>query len=252
MLKGKERRDGGVFNRLGDKGKSVSTHSESRYQSYRSERTESIPRKRHHERTCLGRTEMLSESEDSGGEHWKSKSKNQSSSIEDDDLSQTWVCAEIDPFTSRIRYFDLPKKTQMPNNVKTYDESDDLEDHLKIFQAAAKEERQAMPTWYHMFNSTLTGSARVWFDDLPLKSIDSYDDLKRISIFMHEITNPELIKHLHDNIPKSVDEMMRTSTTFLRGEVAASNQARKKALPAWKQQEPGRKQNFDRKGDFRN
>nr|GEV59543.1 reverse transcriptase domain-containing protein [Tanacetum cinerariifolium] len=29
----------------------------------------------------------------------------------------------------------------MPNNIKTYDESDDPEDHLKIFQAAAKVER---------------------------------------------------------------------------------------------------------------
>ncbi|GKF55607.1 hypothetical protein Tco_0165947 [Tanacetum coccineum] len=54
---------------------------------------------------------------------------------------------------------------------------------------------------------------------------------------MHGITNPELIKRLHDNIPKSVDEMMRVTTSFLRGEVAASNQARKKTLPAWKQQE---------------
>ncbi|GJS76015.1 reverse transcriptase domain-containing protein [Tanacetum coccineum] len=96
-------------------------------------------RKRHHERTCSWRTEMLSESEDSGGGYWKSKSKKQSSSIEDEDLSQPWVCGEIDPFTSRICYFDLPKKTRMPNNVKTYDGSDDPEDHLKIFQAVAKQ-----------------------------------------------------------------------------------------------------------------
>ncbi|GJU19222.1 hypothetical protein Tco_1152564 [Tanacetum coccineum] len=67
----------------------------------------------------------------------------------------------------------------MPNNVKTYDGSDDLEDHMKFFQAAANVERWAMPTWCHMFNSTLTGSARVWFDDLPLEFIDSYDDSKK-------------------------------------------------------------------------
>ncbi|GKB96218.1 reverse transcriptase domain-containing protein [Tanacetum coccineum] len=36
-----------------------------------------------------------------------------------------------------------------------------------------------MPTWCHMFNSTLTENARVWFDDLPPESIDSYDDLKK-------------------------------------------------------------------------
>ncbi|GJW32098.1 reverse transcriptase domain-containing protein [Tanacetum coccineum] len=62
---------------------------------------------------------------------------------------------------------------------KTYDADEDPEDHLKIFQAAAKMERWAMPTWCHMFNSTLTGNARVWFDDLLKESIDSYDDLKK-------------------------------------------------------------------------
>ncbi|GKB65529.1 reverse transcriptase domain-containing protein, partial [Tanacetum coccineum] len=36
-----------------------------------------------------------------------------------------------------------------------------------------------MPTWCHMFNSTLTGNARVWFDILPAELIDSYDDLKK-------------------------------------------------------------------------
>nr|GEZ93865.1 reverse transcriptase domain-containing protein [Tanacetum cinerariifolium] len=45
--------------------------------------------------------------------------------------------------------------------------------------AAAKTERWAMLTWCHMFNSTLTRNARVWFDDLPQESIDSYDDLKK-------------------------------------------------------------------------
>nr|GEY69478.1 reverse transcriptase domain-containing protein [Tanacetum cinerariifolium] len=88
------------------------------------------------------------------------------------------VCKEPDPFTLRIRYFDFPK-TRMPSHIKTYDGSEDPEDHLKIFQAAAKTERWAMPTWCHMFNSTLTRNARVWFDDLPQESIDSYDDLKK-------------------------------------------------------------------------
>nr|GEZ45977.1 reverse transcriptase domain-containing protein [Tanacetum cinerariifolium] len=123
-------------------------------------------------------------------------------------------------------------------------------------------------------------TARVWFVDLPLEFVDSYDDLKkeflanflqqkkcikdlvenhhikqreeestedcmqrfkaesrhvkgalkcmRISGFMHVITNLELIKRLHDNIPKSMDEMLRVTTAFLRGEVAASNQRRDK------------------------
>ncbi|GJV85265.1 reverse transcriptase domain-containing protein [Tanacetum coccineum] len=276
-------KEGGVFKRLGNREKSVSARSDN-----------------HNQRSYSRYTEAFSESEDSGGGHWKSRSKKKKPSREEDDLSRPWVCEEIDPFTPRIRYFDFPK-TRMPSHIKTYDGSKDQEDHLKIFQATANAERWAMPTWCHMFNSTLIGNARVWFDDLSAESIDSYDDLKkaflenylrqkkyikdpielynikqrhgestedfvrryklerrdvkgapecmRISGFVHGITNPELIKRLHDKIPKTVDEMIRVTTSFLRGEVATSNHERKKSFPPWKQQEGTQRQNF-KKGGF--
>ncbi|GJY73190.1 reverse transcriptase domain-containing protein [Tanacetum coccineum] len=266
-----KRIENGVFHRLGDKGKSMSAYSndsrrqsyhssredtESCYQSSRSRGIESASEKHHNKRVSSHKTEALSESEGSAVGHWKSRSKKQRSSIEDDDLSQPWVCEETDPFTPRICYFDLPKRTRMPSHVKRYDGSEDPEDHLKIFQAAAKVERWAMPTWCHMFNSTLTGSVRVWFDYLPPEFVDSYDDLKEAFLanfrqhkkcikdpieihhikqregesmedfmrrFMHGITNPKLIKRLHDKILNSVDEMMKITTSFLIGEVAAGN-----------------------------
>ncbi|GJX08526.1 hypothetical protein Tco_0196458 [Tanacetum coccineum] len=141
----------GVFHRLGDKEKGMSTHSgNSRRQSNHSSR------------------------EDTKSYYQSSRS----SSVEDKDLSQPWVCEETDMFTPRIRYFDLPKRIRMPSHVKTYDGSEDPKDHLKIFQVAAKVERWAMPTWCHMFNSTLTRNVRVWFDDILPESIDSYDNLK--------------------------------------------------------------------------
>ncbi|GJV38544.1 hypothetical protein Tco_1411021 [Tanacetum coccineum] len=148
-------KEGGVFKRLGSRGKSVSARSDSYIRNSHSRYTEA-----------------LSESEDSEGGHWKSISKKKKSYREKDDLSQPWVCEEVYPFTPRIRYFDFPK-TRMPSHIKTYDGSEYPEDHLKIFQAAAKIERWAMPTWCHMFNSMLTGNARVWFDDLSPESIDS-------------------------------------------------------------------------------
>ncbi|GKF64122.1 reverse transcriptase domain-containing protein, partial [Tanacetum coccineum] len=151
--------------------------TESCYQSSRSKEAEFASEKRHNKRASSRTMEALLESEGSAGGHWKSKPKRQKSSVEDD-LSQLWVCEETNPFTPRIRYFDFPK-TRMPSHIKTYDGSEDLEDHLKIFQEAAKTERWAMPTWCHMFNSILTGNARVWFDELPQESIDSYDDLKK-------------------------------------------------------------------------
>ncbi|GJV65883.1 reverse transcriptase domain-containing protein [Tanacetum coccineum] len=55
----------------------------------------------------------------------------------------------------------------------------------------------------------------------------------------------------HDKIPKSVNEMMMVTTTFLKGEVTAFNCEWKKSFPSWKQQEAGQKQNF-KKGGFRN
>ncbi|GJZ09769.1 hypothetical protein Tco_0544052 [Tanacetum coccineum] len=141
-----KRLENGVFHRLGDKGKSVSVHSddsrrwshhssrrntESCHQSSRSRATESASGRRYNKRASSRKTEEFSESESSAGGHWKSKLKRQKSSIEDD-LSQPWVCEETDPFTPRIRYFDFPK-TRIPSHIKTYNGSEDLEDHLKIF-----------------------------------------------------------------------------------------------------------------------
>nr|GEU74809.1 hypothetical protein [Tanacetum cinerariifolium] len=149
-----KRLEKGVFHRLKDKGKSMSSYSnDSRhrlyhssrkdtkrcYQSSRSRETEFVSEKHHNKRASSRRMEPLSETEGSTGRHWKSKQKRQKSSIEDD-LSQLWVCEETDPFTLRIRYFDF-LKTRMPSHINTYDGSEYPEDHLKIFQAAAKTER---------------------------------------------------------------------------------------------------------------
>ncbi|GJZ04408.1 hypothetical protein Tco_0537683 [Tanacetum coccineum] len=86
---------------------------------------------------------------------------------------------------------------------------------------------------------------------LESRDVKGAPECMRISGFVHGITNPELIKRLHDKIPKTVDEMMRVTTSFLWGEVVASNHERKKSFPPWKHQEGNQKQNF-RKGSFRN
>nr|GEY05915.1 reverse transcriptase domain-containing protein [Tanacetum cinerariifolium] len=110
----------GVFKRLGNRGMSVSAGSDS-----------------HNQRSYSRYTEALSESEDSGGGHWKSRSMKKKSNRKEDDLSQPWVCEEKDPFTPRIRYFDL-QKTRMPSHIKTYDGSEDPKDHPKFFRQLQK------------------------------------------------------------------------------------------------------------------
>nr|GEY64381.1 reverse transcriptase domain-containing protein [Tanacetum cinerariifolium] len=110
---------------------------------------------------------IVSRSDSSNGRHRKST---RHQPTDEDDLKKPWMCEEENPFTPRIRNYESSRKTRMPNNVKTYDGTGDPEDHVKVFQAAAHVERWAMPTWCHMFNSTLIGAARVWFDELPLKA----------------------------------------------------------------------------------
>ncbi|GJZ49701.1 hypothetical protein Tco_0603891 [Tanacetum coccineum] len=158
----------------------------------------------------------------------------------------------------------------MPNNVKTYDGTGDPEDHVKKFQAAAQVERWTMPTWCHMFNSTLIGAARVWFDELPPESIDGYKDLKeaflayflkqkkrmegapecmRISGFMHGVNNPKLTKRLNEHVPKTMEEMMIATTAFIRGEAAAAG--KKKGQTSWRAHEQSKRHASERRSDFR-
>nr|GEU52172.1 reverse transcriptase domain-containing protein [Tanacetum cinerariifolium] len=216
-------------------------------------------------------------------------------------LDKTWMCEEENPFTPRIRNFESSRKTRMPNNVKTYDGTGDPEDHVKVFQAAAQVERWAMPTWCHMFNSTLIGTARVWFDELPPESIDGYKNLRaaflayfmqqkkyvkdpvkihnikqrdgetiedfierfnketgrmkgapecmRISGFMHGVNNPELIKRLNEHVPKTMEEMVVTTTAFIRVEAAAAS--KKKDHMSWKPQDQSKRHTSDKRSGFR-
>ncbi|GJV45643.1 reverse transcriptase domain-containing protein [Tanacetum coccineum] len=206
------RKEGGVFNRLGRKEPATSARPDSRQRSPQAKRTEVEARRRQQKGTASRTTSQYSESEDSEGGHWKSKSRRQRSNTYEDDLSQPWTCEERNPFTPRIRHFSLPR-TRMPSHVKTYDGSGDPEDHLKLFQSAAKTEGWAMPTWCHMFNSTLTGNARVWFDKLPKESIDSYEDLRtsfRENYLQQtkHIKDPVEIHHIKQRDGESTEDFM--------------------------------------------
>nr|GEW58575.1 reverse transcriptase domain-containing protein [Tanacetum cinerariifolium] len=243
---------------------------------------------------------IVSRSDSSDGNLRRSKSK-RLRPTDEDDLTRPWMREEENPFTPRIRNFESSRKTRMPNNVKTCDGTGDPEDHVKVFQAATQVERWAMPTWCHMFNSTLIGTANVWFDELSPESIDGYKDLRaaflayfmqqtkyvkdpveiqnikqkdresiedfiecfkketgrmkgapecmRIFGFMHGVNNPELIKHLNEHVPKTMEEMMITTTAFIRGEAAAAS--KKKDHASWKPQDQSKRHTSDKRSGFR-
>ncbi|GKD45411.1 hypothetical protein Tco_1270056 [Tanacetum coccineum] len=72
-------KEGGVFNRLGRKEPATSARSDSRRRSPQAKRTEVETRRRQQKRTPSRTTSQYSESEDSEGGHWKSKSRRQRS-----------------------------------------------------------------------------------------------------------------------------------------------------------------------------
>ncbi|GJU71626.1 reverse transcriptase domain-containing protein [Tanacetum coccineum] len=65
---------------------------------------------------------------------------------------------------------------RMPTNVRIYDGTSDPEDHMGRFVGIGGE--WTMPVWCRMFQQTLDGKARAWFDKLPPGSIDNWDSLQ--------------------------------------------------------------------------
>ncbi|GJV91447.1 hypothetical protein Tco_1539260 [Tanacetum coccineum] len=81
------RKEGGVFNRLEGKERSASARFDDRHQSSHKKEIEVQPREHHHRGTSSRETGGYSESEDSEGGHWKSKSKRHKLNTHEDDFS---------------------------------------------------------------------------------------------------------------------------------------------------------------------
>nr|GEY43009.1 reverse transcriptase domain-containing protein [Tanacetum cinerariifolium] len=71
----------------------------------------------------------------------------------------------------------------------------------------------------------------------------------RISRFMHGVNKPDLTKRLNEHVPKTMEEMMITTTAFIRGEAAATS--KKKGHVSWKAHDQSKRQNSDKRSDFR-
>ncbi|GKA23182.1 hypothetical protein Tco_0709144 [Tanacetum coccineum] len=71
----------------------------------------------------------------------------------------------------------------------------------------------------------------------------------QISGFMHGVNNPELTKRLNEHVPKTMEEMMITTTAFIRGEVATAG--KKKGHTSWRTQDQSKWHASERRSDFR-
>nr|GEY50792.1 hypothetical protein [Tanacetum cinerariifolium] len=67
----------------------------------------------------------------------------------------------------------------------------------------------------------------------------------RIFGFMHGVNNPELIKRLNEHVPKTMEEMMITTTAFIRGE--ATTTSKKKGHVSWKPHDKSKRHSSDKR-----
>nr|GEZ28232.1 reverse transcriptase domain-containing protein [Tanacetum cinerariifolium] len=149
----------------------------------------------------------MSRSDSSNENDRKSKLKRHKT-IEDD-LTKPWICEEVNPFTPRIRNFESSRKTRMPNNIKTYDETGDPEDHR---------DEETIEDFMERFK-------------IETGRIKGAPECMRIFGFMHGINNPELTKRLNERVPKTMEEMMIATTAFIRGEAAAASKKKGHVTP---------------------
>nr|GEW45341.1 reverse transcriptase domain-containing protein [Tanacetum cinerariifolium] len=141
-------------------------------------------------------------------------------STDEDDLTRPWMCEEEDSFTPQIQNFESSRRTRMPNNVKTYDETGDPEDHVKIFQAATQD-----PVEIHNIKQKDGETIKDLMERFKVETgrIKGPPECMRFFGFMHGVNNPELTIRLNEHVPKTMEEMMITTTAFIRGEAAAAS-----------------------------
>ncbi|GJS67181.1 hypothetical protein Tco_0681745, partial [Tanacetum coccineum] len=73
-------------------------------------------------------------------------------------------------------------------------------------------------------------------------------ECKRISRFMHGVNNPELTKRLNEHVPKTMEEMMTSTTAFIRRETVAAS--KNKGHTSWKPQDQLKRHVSERKSEF--
>nr|GEY24448.1 reverse transcriptase domain-containing protein [Tanacetum cinerariifolium] len=112
---------------------------------------------------------------DSSDKRYRRSMSKRHKSTDEYDLTRLWMYEEEDSFTPRIRNFKSSRRTRMPNNVKT--------------------------------------AARVWFDELPPESIDSYKDLKAalLAYFMQQkkyVKDPVVIHNIKQKDGDTIEDFM--------------------------------------------
>ncbi|GJR16133.1 hypothetical protein Tco_0798785 [Tanacetum coccineum] len=131
--------------------------------------------------------------------------------VVDEDLGKPFREARRTPLTRRIIEFAGPEY-KMPTNIKLYDGSTDLEDHLRCFDSAANLGEWPMPVWCRMFQQTLGRSARGWYERLPHDNINEWAELREAFAARYSVRRA-CVKEPHE-ITKIVRKANESLTSF--------------------------------------
>ncbi|XP_022030313.1 uncharacterized protein LOC110931218 [Helianthus annuus] len=85
--------------------------------------------------------------------------------------------AENSKFVKEIALAPL-ERAKLPSNVGKFNGLSDPDDHLRVFTSAGLVGGLTLPMWCHLFVQTLTGAARLWFNNLPVEKLTSWVDLR--------------------------------------------------------------------------
>ncbi|KAJ0476084.1 putative retrotransposon gag domain-containing protein [Helianthus annuus] len=129
-------------------------------------------------------------------------------SEDDDELTRPYKPAEVtfrSKFSRRIAEAPIKEKPNIPPTVGKYDGTSDPDDHINLFRSAGEVTLWPMPLWCKMFVRTLIGSARVWWDSLPIGGIDSFEELvtkfsQQFSQQMRHTKDRTEVLHIHYSI----------------------------------------------------
>nr|GEV92431.1 hypothetical protein [Tanacetum cinerariifolium] len=160
----------------------------------------------------------VSESSSSDGGHWRSKSKS-NKPTDEDDLTMPWMCEEVDPFTpliwaARVWFDELP-----PESIYTYKEIKAA--FLAYFMQQKKYVKD--PVEIHNIKQKDGETIEDFTERFKVETrrMKGAPECIRISEFMHGVNNPKLTKRHNKHVPKTMEEMMITTAAFIQGEAAS-------------------------------
>nr|GEY07855.1 reverse transcriptase domain-containing protein [Tanacetum cinerariifolium] len=172
-----------------------------------------------------------SRSDSSDEKHRKSR---RHQPTDEDDLKISWMCEEENP----VWFNELP-----PESIDGY------KDLRAAFLACFMQQKKYVkdPVEIHNIKQRDGETIEDFMERFKIETgrMKGAPECMRIFGFMHGVNNPELTKHLNEHVPKTMEEMMITTTAFIRGEAAAAS--KKKGRIPWKPHDQSKRHSADKR-----